>query len=208
MAVFLFDLDGTLIDSGADLAVAVNLTRAAFGLPPQPESFVISCIGDGMRQLLERSIPELSDRVEELFEVQRNNYKAHCLDRTRLYPTVRETLETMRARGDRLAVVTNKPTDRSIQILEGLGVLSMFDAVVGGGDCEELKPSPKPLLLAAERMGVPLTRQDWMVGDNWTDLGAGEAAGVRRCFCTFGMGKQGKETFEKSIAQFSDLLQL
>jgi len=195
----LFDLDGTLIDSRADLALAVNLTRADFGLPPKTEAEVVACVGEGMRLLIERAIPERPDQWGAMLLRQRVNYLAHCLDRTTLYPGVAETLRALRAAGWHLAVVTNKPGLLTRPILEGLGISVFFGAVVGGGDCPVLKPDPAPLLMAAAQMGVTLDADDWMVGDNFTDMEAGRRAGVKRCFCRFGFGQLRGETYDLAV---------
>ena len=83
---------------------------------------------------------------------------------------------------------------------------SLFDAVVGGGDCDVLKPDPAPLHLAASRMGVTLTAEDWMVGDHYTDMEAGAAAGVRRCFCRFGFGRLQGSSYTCAIECFNALV--
>lgn len=201
----LFDLDGTLIDSAADLAMAVNLTRRDFGLPPKSLPEVISAVGNGVRKLLERTIPECADRMEELLARQRKHYGDHLLDQTALYPGVEETLRRLAGAGHRLGVVTNKPAAATHAILEGLGILPLFGAVIGGGDCAKLKPDPEPLFLAAERLGTHLTPDDWMVGDSFTDLGAGRNAGIKRCFCTFGFGRQGDEAYDIAIDRMDRL---
>jgi len=77
--------------------------------------------------------------------------------------------------------------------------------VVGGGDTPALKPDPAPLRLAAERMGVTLEADDWMAGDNFTDLEAGLRAGLRRCFCRYGFGEPRDETWDLAIDRFADL---
>ncbi|NLG00670.1 MAG: HAD-IA family hydrolase, partial [Lentisphaerae bacterium] len=122
-----------------------------------------------------------------------------------LYPGVADTLEALCAAGWRLAVVTNKPGPVTRPILEGLGIARFFGAVVGGGDTPALKPDPAPLRLAAERMGVTLDADDWMAGDNFTDLEAGRRAGLRRCFCSYGFGEPREETWDLAIDRFADL---
>ena len=199
MKTALFDLDGTLIDSRADLALAVNLVRHDFGLPPKTVEEVIACVGEGVRVLVERAIPERPEQWDAMLARQRTHYLAHCLDHTALYPGVPETLRALRAAGWRLAVVTNKPGPVTRQILEGLGVLGEFGAVVGGGDCPVLKPDPAPLRLAAAQLGVTLDAQDWMIGDNVTDLEAGRRAGVKRCFCRYGFGEARSAGYELAV---------
>jgi phosphoglycolate phosphatase len=204
MKTALFDLDGTLIDSGADLAAAVNLTRQDFGLPPLAPAAIVACVGDGMRCLIERAIPESPEHWDAMVVRQRENYRAHYLDQTRLYPGVREALAALREAGWALGVVTNKPTVFSRPILDGLGVLDFFGAVVGGGDCPELKPDPAPLRLAAVRLGTVLTADDWMVGDNVTDLKSGRLAGLRRCFCRYGFGSVQGESYDRAVDRLDE----
>jgi len=201
----LFDLDGTLIDSRADLAYAVNLTRQDFGLPPRTIEEVVACVGEGVRLLIERASPERPDLWDAMLARQRVHYAAHCLDRTVLYPGVVETLEAFRAAGWRMGVVTNKPGPVTRLILEGLDIVQYFGAVVGGGDAPTLKPDPAPLRFAAEQMGVALDADDWMVGDNFTDLAAARHAGLCRCFCRFGFGEPQDETWNLAIDAMPEL---
>ena len=206
MKTALFDLDGTLIDSRADLALAINLTRQDFALPPKSVAEIVACVGEGVRLLIERAIPERPDVWDEMLLRQRGHYLAHILDHTTLYPGVKETLHALRETGWRLAVVTNKPGPATRMILDGLGVRDCFGAIVGGGDCPVLKPDPTPLFLAAAQMGVTLDAEDWMVGDNFTDLEAGRRAGVKRCFCSFGFGDPRNETYERVIDRLDAFL--
>ena len=201
-----FDLDGTVADSRADLAKAVNMTRAHCGLAPVPVERVMECVGDGVRSLLERAIPERAADAESLIPVQAANYATCWLDETSLYPGVRETLEELKRRGWNIALVSNKPEKACREILEGLGVLRFFGAVVGGGTVPELKPSPEPLRAAASRMRSPLKSKDWMVGDNWTDLAAAEAAGVRSAFCRWGFGKLRDGRYNIAISNMREIL--
>jgi len=208
MKTALFDLDGTLIDSRADLACAVNLVRNDFGLLPLPEADVVAAIGEGVRVLLARTIPERADNIDLLAERQRAYYNAHFLDQTVLYPNMAVVLRTLKAHGWKLGVVTNKPAIFTRPILEGLGVLDLFDAIIGGGDCPLLKPDPAPLRLAAERMGTVLDAHDWMIGDHFTDLDAATNAGIKSCFCRFGFGEQRTSTFTAAVTTPDELLEV
>lgn len=208
MKTALFDLDGTLIDSRADIALAVNLTRQDFGLPPKPEREIVACVGEGVRLLIERASPERPDLWDAMLLRQREHYRDHLLDQTALYPGVTQTLRHLCDAGWRLGVVTNKPGSFTRPILEGLGVLGYFGAVVGGGDCPELKPDPAPLRLAAAQLGVTLDAGDWMIGDHVTDLEAGRRAGVKRCFCRFGFGEVRGESYELAVDRLDDFLDI
>jgi phosphoglycolate phosphatase len=200
----IFDLDGTLIDSRADLALAVNLTRGELGLPPLPQPQVVSYVGEGVRRLLSRAIPELPERLEEALAINQRHYRAHLLDQTRLYPGVQAALEQFRRRGTPLMVATNKPRAFTDLILEGLGIAGLMAAVVGGGDCAALKPDPASLHLALEQAGCAAAGS-WMVGDNFTDLEAGRRAGMKRCFCRFGFGDPGRETWDLAVDDLTEL---
>jgi phosphoglycolate phosphatase len=200
----LLDLDGTLIDSRSDLALAVNLTRGELGLPALPQNQVVSYVGEGVRTLLTRALPERPDLLEPALAINRRNYGAHLLDATVLYPGVREALERFRAAGLPLMVVTNKPREFTDRILAGLGVDGFLAAVVAGGDCPALKPDPAPLLQALAAAGCE-PAGSWMVGDHFTDLEAGRRAGLNRCFCRYGFGDPGPEGWELAVDQLTGL---
>lgn len=203
-AVF-FDLDGTLIDSRADLATAVNLARLDAGLSALPQEQIVSYVGEGLRRLVERAIPEQPECLDELVRVARRHYHAHLLDQTTLYPGVTEALRLLGAQGWKRGVVTNKPGEFVRPILEGLGVLGEFDVLIGGGDATALKPEPAPVLLAAARLGVSDLQASWMVGDHFTDLEVGRRCGMHRCFCRYGFGDPRGETFDLAVDSLVEL---
>jgi len=198
MCAILFDLDGTLVDSRADLALAVNLTRRDLGYPEIDETRVASYVGDGVRMLLTRALPECPDRLDEALVLNRGHYQAHLLDRTRLYPGLPAALDVLLGLGYRLGVVTNKPREFTLPILEGLGVAGRFTAVVAGGDGPRLKPDPAPLLQALELCGCR-AEGSWMVGDHVADLTAGRRAGLRRALCRYGFGDPQDETWDMAV---------
>ena len=207
MKTALFDLDGTLTDTRDDLTLAVNLTRADYDLPPVERDVVVAAVGDGVRPLIERVFDPMPDDYESILKRYKGHYAKHFLDNTVLYPGVEYTLKTMHAAGWKLGVVTNKPAQFATPILEGLGVAHLFAAIVGGGDCEKLKPDPESLYLAAERMGVTLDESDWMIGDHVTDLESGKNAGVRTCFCEFGMGESRGAHYDAVVGRMDDILE-
>jgi phosphoglycolate phosphatase len=200
MNAVLFDLDGTLVDSRADLARAINLTRRDCGLAARPVREIAACVGEGLRTLAQRAIPECGPAMlDELVERARRHYRAHLLDETAPYPGVRELLACLRAGGWRLAVVTNKPRDLTDPLLDGLALLPLLDAVVGGGECAALKPDPAPLRLAVARLGIDDLTGSWMVGDHFTDLAAGRRLGLRCCFCRYGFGDPRDEPYDLAV---------
>ena len=206
-AVF-FDMDGTLIDSRADLAATVNHTRRELGLAELPQEEVLTHVGQGARHLLVHAIPERADDVESLWEIFRSHYAEHMLESVELYPTVRQTLDELARRGWLLGINTSKPAFATRAILEHFGLLRHFgNAIVAGGDCAEMKPSALPLRECAARLrGHRLSSHDWMVGDSWTDMQCATNAGIKGAFCTFGFGKLADSRFTIKINRLDELL--
>lgn len=214
MGIILYDLDGTLADTRGDLAESVNHARATLGLAPRPLAEIIPGVGNGVRKLIERSIPERPDAIDDATAAMVAYYARHPVVHTALYPGVAETLAAFRDAGWLQAVVTNKLASLSRPILAKLGVLEYFDALVGGEDCPVMKPDPLPLQSAVERAlatgGQTPTDAGpiWMVGDNWTDLESARRASFKRCFCRFGFGDPRDETFDLAVDRFADLIAL
>ncbi|HKX30924.1 MAG TPA: phosphoglycolate phosphatase [Blastocatellia bacterium] len=180
----LFDLDGTLIDSRADLINSVNLMLAEMGRPTLPDSKIINFVGEGVRRLVERSLRAIQpdevpeSEIDRAISIYRRHYGEHLLDQTRVYPEVKETLTQLAAIPQ--AIVTNKPYEFTVTVLEGLGLSRYFTAVLGGDSVAEKKPDPEMLLEAARRCGA-LPSRCLMVGDSRVDIAAGKAAGMKTC---------------------------
>jgi phosphoglycolate phosphatase len=180
----LFDLDGTLVDSRADLANSVNLMLAEMGRKPLSDCRVLGFVGEGAWLLVERALTATQDltpqpaEVDSALKIFRHHYREHLLDQTRVYPEVIETLSRLEECPK--AVVTNKPYDFTITLLEGTGLLPYFDVVLGGDSLPERKPSPMMPLEAARRFGVTPSAC-LMVGDTKFDVAAGRAAGMKTC---------------------------
>jgi len=207
-AVF-FDMDGTLIDSKADLAATVNHTRRDLGLPDLPVETVLGNVGQGARFLLKKSIPECpSKSPDELLELFMSHYAEHMVESVQLYPGVRRTLEELRDRGWLLGINTAKPSFATHAILEKFGIKRLFgNAIVAGGDCAEMKPSALPLRECAARMrGHRLSSHDWMVGDNWTDVKCAENACIKSAFCSYGFGRLDDARCTVRINRIEELL--
>ncbi len=184
----MFDLDGTLANTGHDLADSVNFTRAHFALAPLPEKLVYANVGRGVEHLLKQSLPEETPRhFDEVMRVFLAHYEAHLLDRTVLYPGVREVLSYFRSK--RRLVVSNKMHRLTEAVVRGLGVAGEFDAILGGDSASEKKPHPALLNLALERFQIPAASA-LIVGDGDTDIEAGKRAGVMTCAVTYGLGNR------------------
>jgi phosphoglycolate phosphatase len=186
---YLFDLDGTLVDSVADLATAVNLLRAELSLPPLDIPTVRGYVGDGATFLVKRSLPAGLFSAERLQRFLLH-YGAHLLESTVLYPGIRPFLDKLQSAGMKMAVVTNKPHRFTLLLLEGLTLSGYFPVVIGGDSLPQKKPDPRPVWRAMEELAAA-PQSTILIGDHHTDLAAGRAAGIRTCFCAWGIGQDG-----------------
>ncbi len=177
------DLDGTMLDTVADLTAAVNAMLADFGRPPLPESTVRSYVGKGARILVHRALSgSLDGRVDEAsadrgmasFE---RHYARENGRSTTVYPGVAEGLAAMRDKGLRLACVTNKPQAFAESLMVRTGLSRHFELTVGGDVLPRRKPDPMQLLHVCERFGLAPSRMV-AIGDSLNDAQAARAAGM------------------------------
>jgi len=189
--VIIFDLDGTLIDSKLDLALAVNATRTEFQLPPLPHEQIYGYIGDGEPMLVRRALDHTSDDalVEQALKFFLAYYREHMLDNTVPYAGVREGVEQLAAAGRTLTVLTNKPERFSQLILEGLGLAAHFRLVYGGNTFERKKPDPIGVEAILRETGAA-KEQALVVGDSEIDVQTARNAGVRVCGVSYGLGSE------------------
>lgn len=183
----IFDLDGTLIDSKLDLAMAVNATLAELGRNPLPHDQIFSYVGQGALTLIARALGEGASEEEcrSGLEFFIKYYSAHKLDNTALYPGVRETLDALK--GMPMAVYTNKPVRVSRSIIQGLGVGDHFRAVYGGNSFERKKPDPMGVESILREFGAA-PGQVMIVGDSEVDVQTARNAGTWVCGVTYGFG--------------------
>jgi phosphoglycolate phosphatase len=185
----LFDLDGTLIDSGADLGHAVNHALRSVGLPERPLAEIAGFVGEGAALLVERAVAPRTDLRDEALRHWWEHYQVHLLDQTVLYPGIREVLDAARVP---LAVHTNKPGALARRILAGLGVLERFAAVLGGDEAPR-KPDPTGTRSLLSRLGVGPGEAVY-VGDSVIDVRLAQAVPMRLVSVTWGLVPEEKLT--------------
>lgn len=184
IAVLIFDLDGTLVDSMDDLAVSVNLTRGDYGMPPLTRAEVAANVGDGSEVLVRACVPVPENQIDEACRRYLAHYNEHLLDNTHLNPGVSAVLEHFADR--QLAVVTNKLEQESRRLLVGLNILHCFGYVVGGDTFARKKPDPMQISGVLQRFRCAPERCV-MIGDSINDVRAGYAAGVHTIGYTNGV---------------------
>jgi phosphoglycolate phosphatase len=188
----IFDLDGTLIDSKLDLALAVNATLEHMGRPPLPHETIYRYVGNGAQMLVQRALgreatPQEAESGLAHFLAY---YREHMLDNTVTYPGVREGLELLVDRP--MAVLTNKPVRFSNWILEGLGLSRYFRYVYGGNSFEKKKPDPIGVeVLLRDLQLAP--RETMMVGDSDVDVRTARNSGIWACGVSYGLGTEGMQ---------------
>lgn len=209
--LIIFDLDGTLIDSSADLAISMNATRRHFGLEALDPKLIYSYVGNGAPMLIRRAMPadtsehELNDALAFFLRF----YRAHALEHTRLYRGMREAVETLCIERHKLAVLTNKPVRISSDIVCALRLQERFVRVYGGDSFPHKKPNPVGILQLMQDTGAGVD-ETMMVGDSAVDVQTARNAGVRSCGVLWGFQPESfaQEKPDITISEPEELLQV
>ncbi len=181
----LFDLDGTLLDTATDIALALNRTLGERGWASLPVAEVTRMIGRGSPILIERALAALGESatvaeravmVERFFDFYGALEESDESD-AKPYPGVSDTLRLLRAAAMPVAVVTNKQQRFAKALLHRLDLAGSVDLIVGGDTCERRKPDPQPLLFACQSLGIA-PAETLMVGDSVNDVSAARAASI------------------------------
>ena len=184
----IFDLDGTLVDSLADLADATNRMLASFDRPQLGLLQVRQLVGQGVRRLVERAMPGASaEEVERGIEIFLSYNEAHIADRTVTYPGVAEILDLLAQQRVPMAILSNKNVSLCRTLLEALGIGRYFADIVGADSLPFRKPAPEPVLHILRRFDVAPSAAV-MVGDSINDISAGKGAGTMTVGCRYGYG--------------------
>ena len=188
--IIVFDLDGTLADTAADIIATLNTILVREALPPLPFEKAKDLIGAGAKALLERGFKLHGKalepaRLDALFAAFLVHYEANILTHTVLYDGVTEALDQLASEGYRLAVCTNKMVDHSVKLLGLLGIADRFAVIVGRDTFAFCKPDPRHLTETIRLAGGDPARAV-MVGDSRTDLDTAKAAQIPSIGVPFG----------------------
>jgi len=182
--VYLFDIDGTVLDSAPDICAAQSEVLLAAGRPPVPFDVLRRYVGRELRAVFSDMLPGSSEaEMQKLMQSYTLNYRGRKHAGTRVYPGVRETLETLPGRK---STATTKSTEGTRLVLEHFGLLPFFEHIQGtdGFPC---KPAPDVIIAAVKALAVA-PEACLLVGDSTADMEAGRRAGVKICAVRYGYG--------------------
>lgn len=172
-----FDLDGTLMDTEADMKESFGRSMEAVGLPPLPAVKFSDYIGNGVRNIYRQLCPDApQELLEQAVEYQLKWYPEHCTELTHFYPGIYETLEWLVAKGFRIVMVTNKVETTAKKLMDHFCSDFPIEAVWGNNHSRPLKPDPIAGKLLCETLGVT-PDQVMHVGDGETDMQFAKNAG-------------------------------
>ena len=204
-----FDLDGTLLDTIADLAEACRLMLEEIGEPPRSPAEVHSFVGKGLAVLVERCLthgqPPSVDKLHQAIESFKRHYAAVNGKFTQIYPGVIDGLQAWKASGLKMGIVTNKPGMFTEALLDQLRLTDYFDVIVSGDTTLNKKPHPEPILHACRILNVRPER-NLHVGDSKNDIQAAHAAGCLAYAVPYGYNEGQPVDSADCDALVSDLL--
>ena len=178
--VYIFDLDGTLLDTLTDLAASTNYALREHGMPEHSVDDVRRFVGNGVRKLMERAVPNGADNplFDEAFATFRQHYMEHALDTTRPYDGVPEMLATLKSRGCRIAVVSNKMMAATQELCQHF-FPDTVEVAIGEHEAEGIrkKPAPDTVYAALSALGVTKDHAVY-VGDSDVDIATARHAGL------------------------------
>ena len=177
---YIFDLDGTLLDTIGDLTATANYALRLYGMPERTKNEIRSFMGNGVRRMLMQAVPDGADnpRFEDVLDAFNQYYKEHSLDTTRPFDGIPETLAALKARGCRLAVVSNKSKDAT-QALCRHFFSDTIEVSVGENDAEGIRKKPAPDLVNAALRQLGVGKENAVcVGDTEVDIMTAHNAGL------------------------------
>lgn len=190
LELYIFDLDGTLLDSGKDIALAANYAFEKLNLKTFSEEEIISKVGYGAKKLIEDLIPEYPQEIKDkALEYFKEFYYSNPVIYSRLYEGAEETLKKLKELSKKVAVVTNKYEALSVEILKKLNVIDYIDLVVGADTTSEKKPNPLPVFYTLEKLKSEKDKSI-IIGDSETDVLTGKNAGIKTALVLQGYGNK------------------
>lgn len=198
---FAFDLDGTIVDSRADIVTCVNRTLVFYGLNTLPFDQIVSYVGNGARVLMERVLGENLKKLnlDEAVKKFREIYLEHCVDESYIFPHIKECCEIIKSKNHYLFLITNKPSPHSERILKHFSLFEKFDEIHCQDTMKALKPDPITIIELLNR--YPVSSQNfYMIGDSRVDMEFATASNAKSIMVGYG----GVISEEEFITTYSD----
>lgn len=185
----IFDLDGTLVNSIKAISYTTNLTFKKYGLGPIDEDHYKIFVGDGYKKLIERALIYCGDKnlvhYEDALITYMEYFKIHCMHEVKAYDGIMDMLNYLKINDIKIAVLSNKPHERTIDNVEGIFGAGYFDRVTGERDGVRRKPDPEGAIITAKELGI--SPEDCLyIGDTDTDMKTGIGAGMDVVGVTWG----------------------
>jgi phosphoglycolate phosphatase len=212
--LFIFDLDGTLVDTAPDFRNSLNYMLSELNEPQVTLAEIRDLVGYGARELIRRTvitknIPYDDNKINEMLKIFLLHYTHNIDDDSVLFENVDKVLNSIKSKELKLAICTNKMERLSNMLLEKLGILHYFDYLVGGDTFPKSKPDPFPLIEICRRLNVS-EDESLMIGDSATDLNAGHNANMPVVLVSYGYSDN-KNIYNDAdlvINNFSQLMEL
>lgn len=196
--LMIFDFDGTIADTGADLVASINHTLMAMRLDPRSPKEIISFVGDGVKILMERSLGENHrDRLEEAMNIFSRYYEKHMMDHTTLYPQIEGVLKYFNHKMK--VILTNKRHHLTEAIARGLHIERYFMEIVGADSTPFMKPDQRVVEYLLTKYNAE-PQKTVIIGDGVNDIGVAKNAGILSCAYLNGLGDK-----KKLLAMEADL---
>lgn len=211
-SAFIFDLDGTLIDSAPDIAAAINVFMVSRGWPELEVGYVEKFIGNGPRRLLldifvDKGYPADDQTVDESVRSYIKNYERNPAGHTRFFDHVEEDLKALHSKGYRLGICTNKPHHLTQQILQILELDKIIEVALGADAVPACKPDPRHLIAVADKMG--LAEGSWAyIGDSKVDKATASAMDAPFFVVPWGTGPTIEVDQHQRLTRIADLLKV
>ena len=186
--LMIFDFDGTLVSTGADLIQAINYTLNALKLKKKQEKEILSFVGDGISKLMERALGQ--DHIkyqEEAMSIFSEYYEQHLLDNTKLYPQVEEVLKNFENMTK--AILTNKRYKFTLAIAQGLNIAKYFVEIIGADSTPFQKPDCRVVDYLLNKYGVA-KENTLIIGDGINDMAVAKNSGILSCAYLNGLGNR------------------
>ncbi|PMP91821.1 MAG: HAD family hydrolase [Hydrogenobaculum sp.] len=184
---YIFDLDGTLIDSLEDIASAANKTLKDLGFEEKSKEEIRKHIGSGARELFRGILPNES-HLEKAIEIFKSYYAKEPITHTKLFNGAKEVLELLKSKNKKIAVVSNKPLELSTIILKALNVEHYFEYIVGPETYNERKPSPIPIIKTLDKLNIA-PEKSIVIGDTYVDIESAKKSNCKSALASWGYVK-------------------